>query len=122
MTALTEQDAYAIRSIIEAAGEDPETIKLIARLKDENSNELDELRDLPLEEILSALKVTVDELKMLDYLFKDKKRAVQEMEKDGLIAKEHIKKYRKDPNLLYEDTMKGLYFRFVSLAVVGEFL
>ena len=71
---------------------------------------------------MQGLKVTIDELKLCDVLFKDKQRALREMEKEGMIPAEHLKKYKKNPDLLEEDTRKGLYFRFVSLAVVGGYL
>ena len=122
LSPLTEQDAIDIASLIEAAGEDPETIKLIAKLKDENSDELKQLQQLPDVEVMQGLKVTIDELKMCDILFKDKERALTEMEREGMIPSEHLKKYKKDPSLLEEDTRKGLYFRFISLAVVGGYL
>ncbi len=59
---------------------------------------------------------------MLEYLFKDVDRALVEMEKEGLIPEEHLKKYRKDPSLLEKDTRSAVYFRFISLAVVGGYL
>jgi hypothetical protein len=98
------------------------TIKLIAKLKDENSDELGELQQLPEVEVMQGLKETLNELKMCDILFKDQKRALQEMEKEGMIPAKHLKAYQKNPELLEEDTRKGLYFRFVSLAVVGGYL
>ena len=122
ITNLTEQDAIEIAQIIQTAGEDPQTIQLIAKLKDENSESLSELKQLPPEQILNNLKVTLDELKMLEYLFKDVDRALVEMEKEGLIPEEHLKKYRKDPSLLEKDTRSAVYFRFISLAVVGGYL
>jgi hypothetical protein len=68
------------------------------------------------------MKEAMDNMKLIDYLFQDKERAVREMEKEGMIQKEHLKKYRKDPALLEEDTRRGLYFQFVSLAAVGGFM
>lgn len=61
-------------------------------------------------------------MKMLEYLFKDVDRALVEMEKEGLIPEKHLKKYRKDPSLLEKDTRSAVYFRFISLAVVGGYL
>lgn len=122
LTTLTEQDAHDIRAVIEAAGEDPQTIQMIARLKDENVDELDELRKLPIEEVMNGLKSSLDEMKMLDILFEDPERALMLMEEEGLLPKEHVKKYKKDPQLLEEDTRKALYFRFISLAVVSGYL
>jgi hypothetical protein len=122
LTNLTEQDALDIRALIEAAGEDPDTIKLVAALKDENAQEIEELRKLPQEEILNGLKAALDELKMLDMLFKDPVKALEAFEAEGLIPPQHLEKYRKDPTLLEDDTRKSLYFQFVSLAVVGDYL
>jgi len=121
-TKLTEQDAMDISALVEAAGQDPETIKLIAVLKDENSLDLDELRELPLEEVLNGMKGVLDEMKMMDFLFKDPVKAVEAFEAEGLLPPEHLETYKKNPELLEDDTRKALYFNFISLAVVGEFL
>ena len=122
MTRLTEQDAVDIGHLIEAAGQDPETIKLIAALKDQNADDISELKKLPAEEILNELKGALDEMKMLDLLFKDPAKAVEVFEAEGLLPPEHLEKYKKKPELLEDDTRKALYFRFISLAVVGEYL
>jgi hypothetical protein len=119
---MTEEDAHDIASVIQSAKADPETMQLVAKLKGEMRSELDQLRTLSQEEILGGLKATMDELKMVDYLFQDKKRALEEMEKDGMIDKQHIKKYRKNPELLEQDTRQGVYFQFVAYAVVGGFM
>lgn len=122
LTTLTEKDATNISALIEAAKEDPETVQLIKNLKAENAEGLDELRKLPAEEVLDGLRLSLDELMMLDYFFSDKDRALKEMEKEGLISEEHMEKYKADPALLEEDTRRGLYFQFISLAVVGGYL
>jgi hypothetical protein len=122
VTKLTEQDAVDMRAIIQAAGEDPETIKLVAALKDENGDEINELRKLPAEEILNGMKEALDEMKMVDLVFEDPVKALEAMEAEAMIPEEHLEAYRKNPQLLEDDTRKALYFRFVSLAVVGEFL
>ncbi|GFH49102.1 hypothetical protein CTEN210_05578 [Chaetoceros tenuissimus] len=122
MTGLTEQDAVDIAGLIEAAGQDPETIKLIAALKEENAADIEELKKLPEVDILHGMKGALDEMKMLDVLFKDPVKAVDAFEAEGLLPPEHLEKYKKDPALLEDDTRKALYFRFVSLAVVGGYL
>ena len=121
-TKLTEQDAVDIAALIKAAAEDPQTIQMIAKLKDENIKEIEELRNHSEEEILNGLKQSIDELKMADYLFQDKERALREMEKENMIPPEHLAKYKANPDLLEEDTTRALYFNFVSLAVVGGYL
>lgn len=119
---MTEQDAIDIAALVEAAGEDPETIKLIAALKDENADEIAELKKMPEIEILNGMKEALDEMKVLDIIFKDPVKALEAMIAENLIPAEHLEKYKKEPKLLEDDTRKALYFRFVSLAVVGGFL
>jgi hypothetical protein len=111
---LSEKDAADMKDV--------ETMAMITKLKQENSEHLDELRKLSPMEVLGGMKETLDNMKLIEYLFKDKEKAVREMEKEGMIDKAHIKKYRKDPDLLEQDTRRGLYFQFISLAVVGGFI
>lgn len=122
LTSLTEQDAQDISALIQAAGEDPDTIKLIAAMKDENAEDIAELKKLPMEEILEGLKMTLDEMKVMDVVFQDPVKAFEAMEEEKMIPEEHLETYRKDPKLLEDDTRKALYFRFISLAVVGDFM
>ena len=129
---MSEQDAHDIAAIIQAAKEDSDTIELVTKLKHDMNDALNELRKLDQEEILGALKQSMEELKLLDYLFSEdmttkKKggygRVLEEMVKDGMISDPSIiKKYKKNPDLLEQDTRKGVYFQFVSLAVVGGFM
>lgn len=119
---LSQQDAVDMEAIINEAKKDIETMTMITKMKEDNMEGLAELKKLSPEEVLGGMKETLDNLKMIEYLFKDKERAVQEMEKEGMIDKAHIKKYRKDPDLLEQDTRRGLYFQFISLAVVGGFI
>jgi len=122
LTTLTEEDAKNIAVLIDAAKEDPESVNLIKSMKEENLEDLQELQKLPQEDVLNAMKMTLDEVMALDYLFADKERAFHEMDKDGMIAEEHRKKYRENPQLLEDDTRRGLYFQFLSLAVVAGYL
>lgn len=119
---LSEEDATNIASLIEEAQKDLETKALITKMKEDQGNELAELRKLDKMEIIGGLKQTFDHLKLIEYLFKDPARAVEEMDKEGMIDKKHLKKYRKDTALLEQDTRRGLYFQFISLAVVGGFI
>jgi hypothetical protein len=95
---------------------------MITKMKSENKEHIAELKKLSPAEILGGMKEALDNMKLIEYLFQDKQRAVREMEKEGMIDKAHIKKYRKDPDLLEQDTRRGLYFQFISLAVVGGFM
>eukprot|EP00957_Ditylum_brightwellii_P150142 11433714-Ditylum_brightwellii.AAC.1 len=97
-------------------------MEMVEKIKNENSPELIELSKLPKEQVLIGMKETLDNLKLIEYLFQDKEKAVIEMEKEGMIEKGHLKKYKKNPELLEEDTRRGLYFNFISLSVVGGFI
>mmetsp|Transcript_11167 Transcript_11167/g.19082 ORF Transcript_11167/g.19082 Transcript_11167/m.19082 type:complete len:178 (+) Transcript_11167:141-674(+) len=119
---LSEKDAADMSAIIEEAMKDVETMAMVTKLKKENSDHLSELRQLSPMEVLGGMKEVLDNMKLIEYLFQDKERAVKEMEKEGMIDKAHVKKYRKDPDLLEQDTRRGLYFQFISLAVVGGFI
>mmetsp|Transcript_3482 Transcript_3482/g.5775 ORF Transcript_3482/g.5775 Transcript_3482/m.5775 type:complete len:180 (-) Transcript_3482:1071-1610(-) len=119
---LSEKDAADMSAIIEEAMKDVETMAMITKLKQDNTDHLDELRRLSPMEVLGGMKEVLDNMKLIEYLFQDKERAVREMEKEGMIDKAHLKKYRKDPDLLEQDTRRGLYFQFISLAVVGGFI
>lgn len=119
---LSAQDAADMEELIKKAKSDPQTVEMIAKMRAEMGDELEALGKEPQQEILGGMKQALDEIKMLDYLFKDKERALREMEKDGLIEKKNLKKYKEDPSLLEEDTRRGLYFQFVSLAVAGGFM
>lgn len=119
---LSEKDAADMEAILNEAQKDVETMAMITKLKAENADHMMELQKLSPAEILGGMKETLDNLKLIEYLFKDKEKAVKEMEKEGMIDKAHIKKYRKDPDLLEQDTRRGLYFQFISLAVVGGFI
>lgn len=121
---LSDQDAADMEAIITEAKKDVETMAMLSKMQAENADAISELQKLSPEEILGGMKEALDNMKLIDFLFqnKGKERAVREMEKEGMIKKEHVKKYRKDPDLLEADTKKGLYFQFVSLAAVGGFM
>jgi hypothetical protein len=119
---LSEKDAADMSAIIEEAKRDLETMAMITRMKEENGESMSELKKMTTMEVLGGMKQALDNMKLIEYLFEDKERAVREMEKEGMIDKAHIKKYRKDPELLEQDTRRGLYFQFISLAVVGGFI
>jgi len=71
------------------------------------------------EEIVGSLLRSMENMKLLELLFsKGPERALEEMIKDGMIEKTHAKKYKKNPELF----LWGIYFEFVSLAVVGGYL
>lgn len=119
---LSDQDAADMQAIIDEAKKDEKTMEMVSRLKNEMSGELDGLRKLGMDEVLGGMKEAVDNMKMIEYLFKDKERAVTEMDKEGMIDPKHLKEYKLNPDLLEEDTRRGLYFQFISLSVVGGYL
>mmetsp|Transcript_7037 Transcript_7037/g.10086 ORF Transcript_7037/g.10086 Transcript_7037/m.10086 type:complete len:171 (+) Transcript_7037:107-619(+) len=119
---LSEQDAADIATLIEVAGEDPEISQIVARLKDEKSSELESLKDTPEEQIVGTLKALMDELKMLEVLFKDGPKAVKLMHEEGMVDEQHLEQYMMNPELLEGDTRRSLVFQFVSFAVAGGYM
>ena len=118
---ISDKDAADMEAILIEAQKDVETMAMITKMKTENPQHIAELMKMPQNEILGGMKETLDNLRLIEYLFKDKEKAVREMEKEGMIDKAHIKKYRKNPELLEQDTRRGLYFQFITLATVGGF-
>jgi len=122
--ALDQQTAVDITELIESVKKDRETVLLIRRMKEGTAEDAFKpfAEDMRSDQIVQGLAQALEELKMVDVLFKDPERALLEMEKDGMIAKDKLKDYKKDPALLEEDTRKSLYFMFVSLAVAGGYV
>merc|ERR1712087_500358 len=111
-----------MEALIQAAANDPDTVEMIQSLQEDMGAELENLAQLPEEEILMGMKQTLDDLKAMDILFVDKKKAVEEMNNVSMINPDHLEEYRKNPEVLEEDTRKSLYFQFVGLSVVGGYL
>lgn len=122
---LSEEQAVDIAVMIESAAKDPETALLLRRLK-EGSGAKEAFGDFASDmsglQIAQGLAQALEELEMLEILFKDPARAVREMEKEGMIANDRLSEYKKNPDLLEEDTRKHLYFTFVSIAAAGGYL
>jgi hypothetical protein len=122
---LSEEQAVDIAVLIESAAKDPETALLLRRLK-EGSGAKDAFGDFASDmsslQIAQGLAEALEELEMLEILFQDPARAVREMEKEGMIANDRLSAYKKNPDLLEEDTRKHLYFTFVSIAAAGGYL
>jgi hypothetical protein len=122
---LPSQDAVDLAALLDGVGRDPETLQMIDNLRkaDGRKASLEAFSDsITQQEVVEGLKQTLDELKALEYLFQDPPRAVLEMHKEGMVPDNSLNFYKKNPDQLAEDTRKGLYFSFVSLAVAGGFL
>jgi hypothetical protein len=119
---LKEQVAVDIASLIDAAKSDKDTKFMLQKMKTEEPEAVAGIASLAPLEIIKGLIQAFEEIKMLDYLFQDKERALLEMDKEGMIDKDKLPIYQKDPDLLEADTRKGLYFMFVALAEAAGFL
>lgn len=73
-------------------------------------------------DIVVGMVQTLEELKALEMLFRNPKRAVEEMNKEGMIPKKNLDTYLENPALLEDDTRKSLHFTFVSIAAAGGYL
>jgi uncharacterized protein (DUF1684 family) len=121
---LDAQDAIDIAVLLGAAVQDPETKLMVENLRSGGgAKRLEAFEDSTTQsEMVMALKQTLDELKALEYLFQDPVRAVIEMHREGIVDEKRIDYYTENPEELANDTRKGLYFSFVSLAVAAGFL
>lgn len=122
---IPSQDAVDLAALLDAVTRDPETKKMVENLQSAKGRKetLEAFSgSLTQQQVVEALKQTMDDLKGLEYLFHDPDRAYLEMEKDGMVPERQAKFYKENPRQLEEDTRKGLYFSFVSLAVSGGFL
>ena len=91
-------------------------------MKAENPDAFEGTADMAKLELVKGLEQAFEELQLLDVLFQDKERALREMDKEGMIEKEKLAMYKKNPDLLEADTRKGLYFMFVALAEAAGYL
>lgn len=119
---LKEQVAVDIASLIDAAKSDKDTKGMLQKMKSEEPEAFAGTASLAPLEIIQGLVQAFEEIKMLNYLFQDKERALREMDKEGMIHNDKLPLYQKDPDLLEADTRKGLYFMFVALAEAAGFL
>ena len=120
---MSPKDAADMEAILIQASQDEETMKMVVQLKIEMKDEIEALGNEPSEDILRGMLHQLVEMRFLEVLFKDPKRAVEESIKEGLIDdKKKIKEYKKNPALLEADMRKGLYFSFISLAVAGGYI
>eukprot|EP00529_Nitzschia_sp_RCC80_P001401 CAMPEP_0113482742 /NCGR_PEP_ID=MMETSP0014_2-20120614/23078_1 /TAXON_ID=2857 /ORGANISM="Nitzschia sp." /LENGTH=237 /DNA_ID=CAMNT_0000376273 /DNA_START=32 /DNA_END=743 /DNA_ORIENTATION=- /assembly_acc=CAM_ASM_000159 len=120
---LDGQDAIDLAVLLDAAVQDPETKMMVENLRSSGSKRLEAFEDSTTQaEMVMGLKQTLDELKALEYLFQDPVRAVTEMTKEGIVDPKRIDFYGENPEELANDTRKGLYFSFVSLAVAAGLL
>lgn len=119
---LTAENAEDIEALVKEGREDPETVAMIAQLKEDMADEIADLQKWSSEDVLGGMMEAMRNLQMLDVLFRDKDRALAEMEKEGMIKDTHREAYQKDPDLLEKDTRRALRFQFYSLAVVAGFL
>jgi hypothetical protein len=121
---LDQATAVEIVAVIEAAKQDPETVVLVRRLNNGGGKDsLQSLKnDLPKQQIVRLLARSLEEMKAAEILFRDPRRAYEEMEKEGLIPADMKSVYKRDPTLLADDKKKSLYFSFVTMASTGGFM
>ena len=120
---LSEQNAVDLVAVLQQAAKDPETQDLIVRLQAQEESTLTQLKATSnMEKTILGMIQVVEELKMLEIVFEDKQRALRLMQEEGMIDPQRLPLYQANPDLLEEDTRKGLYFSFVTLGVTAGFL
>jgi hypothetical protein len=119
---MDEQTAVDIAAVLQAAKKDPQTVLLLRRLKEGTGKKDFDAYKATVDEIGPGLVQSFQELKMLDILFRDPQRALKLMLEEGMIDKEHLSTYQKNPDLLEEDTRRAVYFTFLSIAAAGDLI
>ena len=120
---LSEQNAVDLAAVLQQAAKDPETQDLIVRLQAQEESTLTQLKSTSnMEQTILGMIQVVEELKMLEIVFEDKERALRLMQEEGMVDPQRVPLYQANPDLLEEDTRKGLYFTFVTLGVTAGFL
>lgn len=121
---LTDQQAIDIAYLLEHVSRDPETQLLLQEMRSGTGQQefADFVGELDPSDIVQGLAVSLEEMKMLDYLFQDPDRALKEMLAEDLIEEHMVETYQADPSLLEEDVRKAVYFNFVSMGAAGGYL
>lgn len=120
---LQEQDAVDLAVLLEQASKDNDTREMIARMRIEEKDTLAQLKATSsAKDVMLGLVQVVEEMKMLEVVFRNPQRALELMLEEGMIESSHKTKYQQNPALLEDDTRKGLYFTFCTLAVTAGFL
>lgn len=120
---LSEQNAAELAIILKQAAKDPDTQELIARMRIEERETLQQLKETAtVQDVMLGLVQVLEEMKMLEVVFEDQERALRLMTEEGMVDPSRIKEYQTNPALLEDDTRKGMYFSFCTLAVTAGFL
>lgn len=120
---MNEQDAVDLAAILQQAAADPETQDMIVRMQTEEKDTLAQLKATSnMENTILGLVQVLEDMKMLEIVFADKERALRLMQEEGMVDPQRVPQYQQNPDLLEEDTRKGLYFTFVTLAITAGFL
>mmetsp|Transcript_20933 Transcript_20933/g.34583 ORF Transcript_20933/g.34583 Transcript_20933/m.34583 type:complete len:183 (+) Transcript_20933:118-666(+) len=116
--ALSDEESAMVDALIEQMKKDPRTVEMVTRMKSEEAETLEMMiGGMSGPEKVKNLQQILSELKAVEILFKDPARALKVMNEDGMVPANRLPEYQRNPALLEEDTRKGLYFSFVTMAV-----
>jgi len=121
------EDAMGLAQLVHETKNDAETKELVKNLEKQDFAEDDELqqslKNAGPKDLVGGMIQIYQELKAIDILFQDPKRAVEEVSNEGMIQDdEKLAMYRQNPAQLEADMRSGLYFSFVYIASVGGYL
>lgn len=116
--ALSEEESAIVDEIIKKMKKDEATMEMVNRMMTEQADTMAEMtKGMTGPEKVSNLQMIIGEMQAVEVLFQDPAQALKLMSETGMISKEKLPLYQKDPKLLEEDTRKGLYFSFATMAV-----
>ena len=115
---LSDEEMNIADHLLKKLMDDEETLDRIAKMKENQSVTMESMFGVMSEEVkISNLRKMLFEYSAVEKLFKDPESAFEKMKAAGLIPPARFVEYQENPQLLYDDTHKGLYFSFVTVAV-----
>jgi hypothetical protein len=116
--ALSDEENAVIDDLLEKVKNDDQTMEMIAKMKQDEGHTLNSIiSEMSGPEKVASLQTILSELQAIELLFHNPERAVRMMNEDGMIPPDRLEEYQRNPKLLEDDTRKGLYFSFVTVAV-----
>ena len=121
--ALSDEENAIVKDLLKQIKHDAKTLEMVAKMRSEEAHTLEAMfASLSGPEKVRNLKMIIGEFQAVEVLFKDPVRAVKMMNEDGLIPPARLPEYQRNPQLLEDDTRKGLFFTFVTLALALDLM
>lgn len=122
---LSPQVAIDLALLLQTAAKDDKTREMINKMRKDEASTLQQLKQTSTrQDCVIGMAQVLSEMQALEVLFESQEphRALQLMQEEGMVDPSRLADYQVNPRLLEEDTRRGLYFSFCTLAVTAGFL